>query len=230
MDLIDDDRLYSAQQLARIGREHQVDRLRSGDQDVGRIAQEAIALRARRVAGADGDRWNRERIPAGRGDVGDPGKRRAQIPLYIDSQRFQRRDVDDTAASLLLRPRSEHQPVETPEECGQRLAAAGGGKDQRAVATGDGRPAELLRARRTGERAAEPLAHGGMKQRERRRQLTDHRWTLTPSTATILASLQRQNEGGECGSRCSARMARQTRNTTSPGTSLTTGWRSMPAR
>ena len=108
MDLIDDDRLYSAEQLARIGREHQVDRLRSGDQDIRRIAQEAIALRARRVAGADGDRWNRERISAGRGDVGDPGERRAQIPLDVNGQRFQRRDVDHTAASLLLRATSEH--------------------------------------------------------------------------------------------------------------------------
>ena len=56
VDLVDDDRVDRAQRLARVRRQQQVERLRRGDQDVGRLALEPRALGLRRVAGADRDR------------------------------------------------------------------------------------------------------------------------------------------------------------------------------
>ena len=56
VDLIDDHRLDRAQPLPRVRGEQQVQRLRRGDQDVGRIAGEPRALRRRRVAAPHRDR------------------------------------------------------------------------------------------------------------------------------------------------------------------------------
>ena len=56
VDLVDDHGLDAAQDLARLRREHQVERLGRGDQDVGRGAHELLALLGGRVAGAHRDR------------------------------------------------------------------------------------------------------------------------------------------------------------------------------
>ena len=66
VDLVDDDRLDRAQRLARVRGQQQVERLRRGDQDVGRLALKARALGLRRVAGADGDGRGDERRRRGR--------------------------------------------------------------------------------------------------------------------------------------------------------------------
>jgi len=60
-----------------------------------------------------------------------------------------------------------HQPVDGGQKGGQRLAAAGGGGDQRVPALGNGRPALLLRFRQTGKPAAKPLLQQGVKSRKR---------------------------------------------------------------
>ena len=52
VDLVDDYRLDAAQDLARLRREHQVERLGCRDQDVGRRARELLAILGGRVAGA----------------------------------------------------------------------------------------------------------------------------------------------------------------------------------
>ena len=52
------------QHLAALRREQQEERLRGGDQDVGRRAQHLLALALRRVAGADADRELRAACPA----------------------------------------------------------------------------------------------------------------------------------------------------------------------
>src|SRR4029078_5376391 len=61
----------------------------------------------------------------------------------------------------------EHEPVQTPQEGGQRLAASGGGEDERRLTSGDGRPSELLWARRLREGAGEPVAGRRVKEIER---------------------------------------------------------------
>ena len=134
VDLVDDHRLDPAQHLARLRREDQVQRLGGGDEDVGRRAAHGGAVALRCVAGADRHR-----------DVGaDPAQRRAQVAVDVVGQRLQRRDVDQAG----MRRRLARQPVQSPEEGGQRLAAPRGGGDEHVLARGDGRPRLLLRGRR----------------------------------------------------------------------------------
>ncbi len=159
VDFVDDDRVDRDEPLARVRGEQQEERLRRRDQDVGGFASEAGALGRRRVAGADGDlRHVDGDAPLAR-DVGDSGKRRAQVAFDVDRQGLQRRDVQDAAPLLRRRRRLEHQPVEAPEERGQRLAAAGRRENQRRVTACNGGPSQLLRPGRRLERRREPLPY-----------------------------------------------------------------------
>ena len=114
VNLINDDGVDAAKHLAHIRREHQIDRLGRGDQNVGGLAEESSAFRGRRVAGANGDRRRRERVAALGGQTGDPGKRHAQVALHVDGQRFERRDVHHATSAFFRRRRREHQPVQAP--------------------------------------------------------------------------------------------------------------------
>ena len=119
VDLVHDHGLGVHEELARLRREHQVERLGRGDQDVRRLAQHRLALLLGRVAGADGD-----------GHVAaDALERRAQVLLDVVRERLQRRDVDQPRLALALGERPSGQAVERPEERGERLARAGGGGD-----------------------------------------------------------------------------------------------------
>ena len=55
VDLVDDHGLDAAQDLPRLRREHQVERLGRGDEDVGRRPRDVLAFLGGRVAGAHGD-------------------------------------------------------------------------------------------------------------------------------------------------------------------------------
>ena len=139
--LVDDDGLDAAQRLAGLRGEHQEQRLRGGDQDVGRRTSETAPLVGRGVAGADADREVGLRQPQpGRG-VPDAGQRGAQVALDVDGQRLHRRDVEDPAAVPAVgRGRLAGQPVERPQERGQRLAGPGRGDHQGVAARADGVP------------------------------------------------------------------------------------------
>ncbi len=67
----------------------EVERLGRGDEDVGRIAGEPGALRGGRVAGPHRDRGDPVHVAAGRGDVRDPGERRAQVALDVHRERLE---------------------------------------------------------------------------------------------------------------------------------------------
>ena len=56
VDLVDDHPPHAPERLARLRRQHQVERLRRGDEDVGWSFQHLASLVRRRVAGADRDR------------------------------------------------------------------------------------------------------------------------------------------------------------------------------
>ena len=148
VNLVDDDRVDRAQRLARVRGQQQIQRLRRRDQDVGGLALEARALGLRRVAGADGDCRRDVNVAAPVCDLGDAGQRRAQVALDVDRERLERRHVEHAAALGARRRRVEHQPIEAPEERGQRLAAAGRREDQRRFAARDRGPAERLRSGR----------------------------------------------------------------------------------
>jgi hypothetical protein len=64
VDLVNDHRLDTAQRFARVRGQHQIQRFRRRDEDVGRFAQELRPLAARRVACADGDARQHERFVA----------------------------------------------------------------------------------------------------------------------------------------------------------------------
>ena len=108
VDLVDDHRVDGAKHLAGIRRQQQVERLGRRDQDVGRVALEPRALDRRRVAGPDGDRRRVVHVAARGGAVGDAGKRRPQVPLDVDRQRLERRDVQHAAAPIRARAASSN--------------------------------------------------------------------------------------------------------------------------
>ena len=90
--------------------------------------------------------------PSRRGGLPDAGQRGAQVALHVDGQRLERGHVEHPAAVPgLVRRRAGGQPVQRPEERGQRLAGAGGRDDQRVPARLGGRPGALLRGGGRGE-------------------------------------------------------------------------------
>ena len=122
--LVDDHGLDPAQRLARLRGQHQEERLRRRDQDVGRLLAAAPrALLRRRVARADAD-----------AELGlDPGERAAQVPLDVVVERLQRRDVEQAQARRRARgragrSRSRNAASVLPEPVGAwiRTCAAGG--------------------------------------------------------------------------------------------------------
>ena len=149
VDLVDDHGLDAAQRLAGRRREHQVERLGRGDEQVGRVAHACGGARrpgCRRCACRRSGGWNGS--PEALGGEADAGERRPQVLLDVDGQGPQRRDVEQPGAVLaVVGRRRRHQPVDAPQEGGERLARAGGGQDQRVVARRDGRPALGLRRR-----------------------------------------------------------------------------------
>ena len=138
--------------MSRARREHQVERLGSRDEDVGRLLAQRPALLLGRVASA-GANSNSARAHA--------GQRRPQVALHVVGEGLERRYVEHPAAFHRVGRRWRgDQPVEGPEERGQCLARARGGQDQRVVALADGVPALLLGRRRGREGGREPVPSG----------------------------------------------------------------------
>ena len=98
VDLVDDHGLDALQRLACRRREHQVERLGRGDQEVGRAADELLALVGRRVAGAHRDLGCGERHADPLGREADAGERRAEVLLDVEREGAQRRDVEHAGA------------------------------------------------------------------------------------------------------------------------------------
>jgi hypothetical protein len=136
VNLVDDHRLDPAEDLARLRADHQIQRLRRGDQDVRRLPAHRPALGLGRVARAQGDRDRRA----------DPLQRSAQVALDVIGQSLERGDVDDPHA------RAEQlglarQAVDPPKEGRERLPRAGRSADQGVRARGDRWPAGRLGGR-----------------------------------------------------------------------------------
>ena len=127
VDLVDDDVLDAAQDLAGLAGQHQVQRFGGRDEDVRRAAGDLAAVLGRGVARAagDGDRRDRRSEPLRR--VPDAGQRRPQVALDVVGERLQRGDVQDADRAGLgagpFRRRVGGEPIERPQERGERLAA-----------------------------------------------------------------------------------------------------------
>ncbi len=170
VDLVDDHGANVAQRLAAAFRgEQQVERLRRGDQDVGRAADHRLPLGLRRVAGAHAGPDRRRDEPELRGHLGDAGERLLEVALDVVAQGLQRRDVEDgRLVGQLAALRRAEERVDADEERGQGLAGPGRRCQQRVAAREDVRPPGDLRVGRRAEAAAEPLAN-------RRVQGVEHR-------------------------------------------------------
>ena len=151
------------------GGQDQVERLGRRDQDVRRVLPEGPPLVGRRVAGAHPD----PDVRLGQAQsLGRQRRGRASGARRLRSTSWTRALSGETystrsAAERLGRRRLGHQPVQAPQERGERLAGAGGRADQRVLAGRDRRPALGLGRRRGAERAAEPRPGGGAEQLER---------------------------------------------------------------
>ena len=162
VDLVDDDRLHAGERLSGARGEHEEQRLRSGDEDVGRRPDERPTVGGGGVAGADrdGDVGRRQSEPGG--GVSDPDERGPQVALDVDGQGLERRDVEDPAALLRRRGRfTAGQPVERPEERRQRLARTGRRHHEGVMPRADRRPRSLLGGSGRAERPPEPRRGGG---------------------------------------------------------------------
>ena len=95
--------------------------------------------------------------------IRNPRQRRAQIPLHIHRQRFQRRNIK-YAATFLRCGVPQHQPVQAPKKSRQRLARPSWCKDQRRLPPRNRRPALSLRRRHILKHCPKPGRSDGMKQ------------------------------------------------------------------
>src|ERR1700722_19635428 len=129
MNLIDDYRLDGAQRFTCIGSQQEVKRFGCGDEDVRRMTQETCTLCWWGVAGSNGNLWLMKFNSHALRRLCNTNQGRPQIALHVDGQRFDGRNVQDTATLLLFRNRREHEPVDAPEKGCQSLACSGGGKD-----------------------------------------------------------------------------------------------------
>ena len=172
--LVDDHRVDVLERLAGLAGEHQIQRLRRRDQDVGRSRDELAPVARGRVtrADADGDLGDRDAQATGR--LADAHERRAQVALDIDAERLERRDVEDPSGGWRSIRRSSplaagggrrrvllvEDPVDGPEERRKGLAGSGGSDDEGVLAARDRLPGTDLRVGGAGKRAAEPVLRG----------------------------------------------------------------------
>ncbi len=98
VDLVDDDVLDAAEDVAGLAGEHEIERLGRRDEDVRRAAGEVPAVLRGRVAGPAGDGDVRRRFAESGGGQADAGQRRPEVPLDVVGQGLERRDVEDPDA------------------------------------------------------------------------------------------------------------------------------------
>ena len=171
VDLVDDDVLDVAEDLARGAGEHQVQRLGRRDQDVGRVAGDLAPIFGGRVARPAGDRDVRRLVAHPRRRQGDPGERRPEVALDVVGQRLEWRDVQhaNRAGGLAGRcglgwvaSRSRHH-----RNAARVLPLPVGAWISVWLAARDGGPAAGLRVGRRLEAGPEPVTDGGREERER---------------------------------------------------------------
>ncbi len=166
MDLVDDEPPDRRKDLSRGAGEDEVQRLWSGDEDVGRVALHRAAHLVRGVAGADGGRDIRRHPAAALDLVADAHQRRAQVAVDVVGERLQRRHIKDATALRVGRHGFRRQAVDAPQEGSQGLAAPGGCGHQDVAARGHLAPASFLDLRRLHEGAAKPVSRGRRKEIE----------------------------------------------------------------
>ena len=146
VDLVDDHRVHVAQRLPRLGREHEVEGFRGGDEDVRRVGQQGAADRLRGVPGAHAHGDLRGIAPGGLHSLGDADQRRTQVALHIHAEGLERGDVEHRGA-VLVRELLAVRARRGAEPCGRGLGrsrrcphtARGNGTGRRGVVVGGAR-------------------------------------------------------------------------------------------
>jgi hypothetical protein len=160
VDLVDDHRFHIAQRLARPRCEHEVERFRRRDEDVGGIADELLSFLARRVAGAHRDARGVERLAQPLRGERDTGQRCPEVLVDVERECTQRRDVQHARAPLFLGRRARPETVDRRQERGERLPRPRRREEQCVLALGDRGPAVRLRVGGRDETRLEPRPDG----------------------------------------------------------------------
>ena len=147
VDLVDDHRAGGGQQTAPAGAgEQQIERFRGSHHDVRRALGHGGAGGRRRVAGAQAGADFRGAAGRSPQALPDPLQRGLQIALDVVAERLEGRNVDHPGC---VRQGAggglPHQVVDGAQERRQRLAGAGGRRDQGVAARLDGGPRGALR-------------------------------------------------------------------------------------
>ena len=112
--------------------EQDVERLRRRHQDVRRVPAHGFARRARGIAGAHHGADARTGLTGFGERPVDAFERYLQVPVHVVAERLEGRDVEHAGGVRQRHPAAvPHQGVDGAEEPGQRLAGAGGGRDER---------------------------------------------------------------------------------------------------
>ena len=166
VDFVDDHRARMRQHLAPgLGAKQDVERFRRRHQDMRRTAAHPLAFGGGRVARAH---------PGADLDIGqaglpqlfpDAGQRRLEVAMNVVRQGLEGRDIDHLGrvgqTSFETLP---DQIIDRRKECGERLARAGRGRDQRMAARFDCGPGLGLGSGRRRECLGEPCRHRRMEQ------------------------------------------------------------------
>ena len=161
VDFVDDYGANRAQDLARaLRRQHQVERLGCGDQDLRRPLDNRLTLGLGCVPGAQPHADPGQRNAALVGQLADLGQRLLEVATDVVGQRLERRDIED---ARLVRQLSTltlaDQLVDPGQEGRQRLARPGRSGNQAVLPCPNRGPAILLRIRRLAEAIDEPVPH-----------------------------------------------------------------------
>ena len=168
VDLVDDHPPHPPQRLARLRRQHQVQRLRRGDGDVGRPGDEPPTLSSAGVARPHSHRRHMHVDAQPLGGQADAGQRRPQVLVDIDGQRPQRRQVQHPGALRTSRRRLAHHPVDRPQERGKRLARPSRSSNQTMPPRRNALPPGNLALSRSSKRRREPRPSRRGKSTQRR--------------------------------------------------------------
>ncbi len=170
VDLVDDHRLHPREGLARLGGEHEEQRLGGGDEDVAGAPGEGATFVGGGVAGAHGDR------DVGLGEteapcrVPDSDEGGAEVAFDVDREGLEWGDVEHPTplpgVAIGLGRRVGCEPVERPEERRERLAGTRGRDHESVVAAADRPPRPGLGGGGFAERGREPFPRRRREPRE----------------------------------------------------------------
>ncbi|CAH0252535.1 hypothetical protein SRABI26_03183 [Arthrobacter sp. Bi26] len=100
VDLVDNDRVDLTEGFARLGRQHQEEGFRGGDEDIGRVAEQRAAVGRRRVPGPDAHGNERGGQVQAFGGLRDADQRCAEVAFDVDAESLERGNVQHSGLPL----------------------------------------------------------------------------------------------------------------------------------